>query len=68
MTTAGTAEGAGERGFHSNIDGLQVEDGCKSPPPPPPPRDGILKTVQVEVDIESGRDVKEYAQQLGCVI
>ncbi|GLA10743.1 hypothetical protein AnigIFM62618_000340 [Aspergillus niger] len=58
MTTAGTAEGDGERGFHSNIDGLQVEDGCK---PPPPPRDGILKTVQVEVDIESERDVKEYA-------
>ncbi|GLA56943.1 hypothetical protein AtubIFM55763_000482 [Aspergillus tubingensis] len=55
MTTTGTAEGDGEKGFHSNIDGLRVEEeGCKQQLP----RDGILKTVQVE--IESGPALKEY--------
>ncbi|GLB18659.1 hypothetical protein AtubIFM61612_008556 [Aspergillus tubingensis] len=55
MTTTGTAEGDGEKGFHSNIDGLRVEEeGCKQQLP----RGGILKTVQVE--IESGPALKEY--------
>ncbi|PYI06609.1 hypothetical protein BO78DRAFT_368572 [Aspergillus sclerotiicarbonarius CBS 121057] len=44
-TTEATAEIDGERGFHLNVDGLQVGEGCG-------PRDGILKIV--EVDVESG--------------